>query len=124
MVAFNNRIDVWQTKLVQATTASKKAAALWISRQDLGPMTASYDALVAAMRFDAEAIYFLTDGAPFGGTITSPPEIVEAITRLNRVRRESIYSIGIGVGPPGSPFEAFLKALAEENHGVFRRVDE
>jgi hypothetical protein len=124
MLAFNSRVNQWQSKLVQATPQMKRAAALWIANQDLGLGTASYDALEAALRFDAEAIYFLTDGAPFGGQITAPPAIVEAITRLNRVRRESIYTIGIGVGASGNIFDAFLKALADENYGLYRRVDE
>jgi len=124
LIAFNAGAYVWQTTLVPATYKNKKAAALWIDRQELATQTASYDALEAAMQFDAEAIYFLTDGAPFGGRIVSPPEIVDAITRLNRVRRESIYTIGIGVGPEGNPFETFLKSLASENYGLYRRVDE
>jgi hypothetical protein len=124
VVAFNNDVFVWQKKLVPATLANKRAANYWIENQELRPMTASYDALAAAMQFDAEAIYFLTDGAPYGGEITSPPDIIDAISRMNRVRRESIYSIGIGVGPEGSVFDLFLKTLAQENYGLYKRVDE
>jgi hypothetical protein len=124
LITFNSNVNTWQKTLVQATVKNKKAAALWIENQELAVMTASYDALEAAMRFDAEAIYFLTDGAPVGGRIVAPAEIVYAISHLNRVRRESIYSIGVGVGPEGNPFEAFLKALASENYGIYRRVDE
>ncbi len=124
MIAFNNRANQWQSKLVQATPQMKRAAALWINNQEMGGGTASYDALEAAMRFDAEAIYFLTDGALRGGQIEEPGAIIEAITRLNRVRRESIYTIGIGVGAAGNIFDVFLKTLADENYGLYRRVDE
>jgi hypothetical protein len=76
------------------------------------------------MRFDGEAIYFLTDGAPFGGKITNPPDIIRAITRLNQFRRMTINSLGIGVGPPGNAFDSFLSTLADQNYGVYERVDQ
>ncbi len=94
-------------------------------RAGRGSNTASYDALDAAFSFDAEAIYFLSDGAPQGGSTTNnPEEIVQLISQMNRTRRESIYSLGIAVGIPDSPFDLFLKALAEENFGSYRRVDQ
>lgn len=124
MIAFDVRTDNWQSKLVQATPQMKRAASLWVENRPLGPGTASYDALEAALTYDAEAIYFLTDGAPFGGKITDPGQIVVAIGQQNRVRRESIYSIGIGVGPPGNLFDTFLKTLSDQNYGLYRRVDE
>jgi hypothetical protein len=43
---------------------------------------------------------------------------------MNRPRRESIYTIGIGPGLPGGPLEVFLNALAEQNLGIYRRVDQ
>jgi hypothetical protein len=87
-------------------------------------MTASYDALEAALRFDAEAIYFLTDGAPHGGKVSAPADIVQMITRANYSRRVSINTIGIGVGAAGGLFDEFLSVLAKQNWGVYRRVDE
>ncbi len=124
LIAFNAGVYTWQKSLVQATAKNKKAAEYWILNQELGLRTASYDALEAALHFDAEAIYFLTDGAPVGGRIDDPAQIVQAIGLLNRVRRESIYSIGIGLGPPGNGPEMFLKTLSAENYGIYRRVDE
>jgi hypothetical protein len=76
------------------------------------------------MQFEGEAIYFLTDGAPFGGKITSPPEIIRGITRLNQFRRMTINSLGIGVGPPGNAFDSFLSTLADQNFGAYERVDQ
>ena len=98
IVAFNSQVYPWQKQLVPANTPMKRAAARWVELLDVGNHTASYDALEAAMRFDAEALYFLTDGAPVGGKVTAPAEIVEVITHANYTRRLSIYSIGIGVG--------------------------
>ena len=85
--------------------------------------TASYDALEAAFAYDTEAIYFLSDGAPTSGKILAPLDIIAAITTANKVRRITIYTIGVAPGFPGSPTDAFLKTLAEENFGQYRRVD-
>ena len=125
IIVFNSNVDCWQRKLVQATPAFKRAAISFVNAQVARSNTASYDALDAAFSFDAEAIYFLSDGAPQGGSTTNnPEEIVELISHGNRTRRESIYSLGIAVGIQGSPFDLFLKSLAEENFGSYRRVDQ
>jgi len=124
VVAFNGRTYPWQNNLVPASHDNKQSATYFVMAQTLASGTASYDALEAAMQFDGEAIYFLTDGAPFGGKITRPPEIVSAITRLNRFRRMTINSLGIGVGPPGNNFDTFLATLADQNFGVYERVDQ
>ncbi|MFN0020620.1 MAG: VWA domain-containing protein [Pirellulaceae bacterium] len=124
VLVFNNRVTAWQEKLVPATSENRELACRFVFAQELGPQTASYDALEAAMTFDAEAIYFLTDGAPFGGKVTQPKQIITVITRLNRLRRMTINSIGIGVGASGNVFDTFLKALADNNYGQYIRVDE
>ena len=123
VVVFNGTVGVWQKKLVKATEQSKRTAIGFVNSQATQANTASYDALEMAFRFDAEAIYFLSDGAPHGGKITAPVDIVAAITAANKSRRISVYTIGIGVGLPGGPLEVFLKTLAEKNLGLFRRVD-
>jgi VWA domain-containing protein/HEAT repeat protein len=124
VLVFNAGVRAWQKKLVPATDANKKLAIRFVKNQQTKLLTVSYDALEAALEFDAEAIFFLTDGAPVGGKITAPVEIVRAVTMLNRSRRESIYTIGIGAGAVGSPMDQFLRTLAEANFGVYRRVDE
>jgi Mg-chelatase subunit ChlD len=124
VLAFNGRTFIWKKDLMEATGENKKKAAAFVNSQELGGRTASYDALEAALKFDAEAIYFLTDGAPAGGKITQPEQIVAVISKQNRARRVTINSIGIGVGPQGNPFDSFLRSLAEQNYGEYKRVDE
>ena len=124
VLVFDSNVRMWQKKLVVADATNKKKAIQFVNRQETNLQTASFDALEAALGFDAEAIFFLTDGAPFGGKIAAPPEIVRVITLLNRSRRESIYAIGIGAGFVGSPMDTFLRTLAESNFGLYRRVDE
>jgi HEAT repeat protein len=122
IVPFHTRPLAWRPKLVPATEENKRNALYYIAALTLGDKTASYDALEAALRFDAEAIYFLTDGAPTAGKITSPPQIVAAISQQNRYRRLTINSIGIGVS--AGAFEVFLSTLAQQNYGRFERVDQ
>ncbi|HEY5315057.1 MAG TPA: HEAT repeat domain-containing protein [Pirellulales bacterium] len=124
IVTFDRDSTLWKKKLVEATSANKLDAIRFVEKAQLELGTSTYDALQAAFKYDAEAIYLLTDGAPASGQVVNPLAIVNTITAQNRSRRESIYTIGIGVGPAGSRFEVFLQTLAEQNFGLFRRVDE
>jgi len=124
IVAFSNQATVWQRSLMPATPAAKQAAMNFVYVLRAGGHTAAYDALDAAFSFDAEAIYFLSDGAPNAGKIAAPDAIVTAVTQTNRTRRISLYTIGIAPGQPGGRFDLFLQTLAEQNFGVYRRVDQ
>jgi hypothetical protein len=129
ILAFDRGVKSWQRKLLIASSENKKKATGWvggISDSDLGPATASYDALEAALDFDTESVFFLTDGKPAGGKIDNPLEIVEVISRLNFTRRITINTIGIGVGPalPTNLFHDFLNTLAERNYGEYKAVNE
>jgi hypothetical protein len=124
IVAFHRDNTLFRKQLVEATSENKSTAIRFVEGAQMELGTSTYDALLAAFRYDAEAIYLLTDGAPASGTIVNPVAIVNAITAQNRSRRVSIYTIGVGVGPAGSIFEVFLQSLAERNYGLFRRVDQ
>lgn len=123
LIVFNGAVHVWQHQLVPANDKNKATAISYVINQGTMSSTASYDALEAALAFDTEAIYFLSDGAPTSGKIVAPADIVAAITAANQVRRVSLYTIGIGAGFPGSPLDVFLQTLAEQNLGLYRRVD-
>ena len=124
VLAFNSAVAVWQSQLVPASAATKEAAARFVMAQVAREQTASFDALDAAFVFDAEAIYFLTDGAPTTGKIKQPDQIVAALSGPNRVRRITVNCLGIGVGQAGGPFDKFLNSLATQNFGLYRRVDQ
>jgi hypothetical protein len=122
---YNDNVGWWRKELVEATTANRGDAIHFVQSIAAGNQTASYDALEAAFHFDAESIYFLSDGVPTAGAIINPIDIVAAITKQNRARRESIYTLGIAPpGPEGSIFEQFLSTLAESNYGVYKRIDQ
>ena len=124
VVVFNRNASAWRSKLMPASEDNKHAAAYFVAAQGMDTGTASFDALELAINQDAEVIYFVTDGEPFGGRIVVPAEIVVAITQLNQFRRTTIHCFGIGVGPEGGRFDQFLSKLAEQNYGQYRRVDE
>ena len=125
IIVFNSRVDAWQKQLVPATKNNKDAAARFVGGLTAREQTGTYDALTAAFNYNAEAIYLLTDGAPTTGRVVEPTDIVDSITRGNLARRLSIYTIGVGVeGPEGQLFDTFLKELAEQNYGQYRRVDQ
>lgn len=123
IVAFNHMVSPWQTNLVKASAANKQSAVRFAASLVAAGRTAAFDALQTALRFDVEAIYFLTDGEPTAGRIIAPPAIVSAVGQINRTRRVSIYVIGIAPGPEGDVLDEFLRTLAEENYAQYRRVD-
>jgi hypothetical protein len=122
MVAFSDRAIIWRKSLVAASSQSKQAADKWVYSLRAGGHTAAYDALEAAFGFDAEAVYFLSDGQPNAGKIPMPLAIIAAVTQTNHTRRISIYTIGIIPGLAGSPLEEFMTQLAAKNFGLYRRV--
>ena len=122
VLVFNTGVVPWRTEITLATPEAKTEAAAFVMLQQAAGNTWTYDALVAALAYNAEAIYFLTDGEPFGGTLSEPISIVAAMTALNRSRRVTINAIGVGVGLAGSPFDLFLSSLAAQNYGEYRRV--
>jgi hypothetical protein len=123
IVAFHSQVIPWKKDLQPVSPQIKQEAATWVASGAPTAMTNSYDALEAAIGQDCDAIYFLTDGAPTAGKVREPEQIVNLISRQNRIRRATINALGIGVGPQGNTFDAFLKTLAEKNFGVYRRLD-
>ncbi|HVC98857.1 MAG TPA: VWA domain-containing protein [Pirellulales bacterium] len=124
VLVFNGGVAAWSDTLQVASRENKALAAAFVLPQFAIGNTCTHDALLAAMAFDVEAIYFLTDGQPCGGSLSDPTAIVAAITMLNQDRLVSINTLGIGVGLPGSVFDIFLFSLAAANQGQYRRVDQ
>jgi hypothetical protein len=123
IIAFHSDVIPWKKDLQPVSDASKQDAILWISRGIPTQQTNSYGALGAALTLDCDAIYFLTDGAPTVGRVTSCEQIVSLISQQNRIRRATINALGIGVGVEGGTFDRFLKDLVAQNWGVYRRLD-
>jgi Mg-chelatase subunit ChlD len=124
IITFNDKAAAWRPAMTPTTSDAKQAAGKFIYNLYAGGHTAAYDALDMSFRFDAEAVYFLSDGAPNAGKIPAPKAIIDTVTQTNRSRRITINTIGISPGPPDGPLDAFVKTLAEQNFGVYRRVEE
>jgi uncharacterized protein YegL len=122
VIAFDNTVRVWRPELVLATEQTKQMAVNVVLEQPLKFKTASYDALEAAFGLNPEAIYFLSDGAPFGGKIDDPKTIISTISEVNRVRRVSIHAIGVATNL-SAILEQFMKGLAEANWGIYKPVN-
>jgi hypothetical protein len=124
LVIFNGSVRTWQRELLSADETTEQHAINLVLDQEARSNTATFDALEAAFDLDPEAIYLLSDGAPRGGKIDDPGQIISTIATTNRVRRISIHAIGLDtdVGPATAVFARFMKALAETNWGVYRAV--
>jgi hypothetical protein len=57
----------------------------------------------------------MTDGQPNRGKVTDPTLIRQEIAKMNRDRKITIHTIGVGEGHDA----AFLKGLAAENAGTY-----
>jgi hypothetical protein len=123
LVSFNSEFEVWQKALAAAAPEVRTKATKWVNQLDVEGATFTYDALKATMDQHPEAIYLLTDGQPTGGTFVEPDKIIEAVRQMNKYRRITIHVIGVNPGPEDGPFSQFLKKLAAENWGQYRRVD-
>ncbi len=120
IVTFHQTVGVWQRQLTTASASAKKLALHYAAAIQAQASTATYDALETALAHpNLEAIYLVTDGAPTAGKVLAPEAIVKAFTEANRTRRVTLHVVGL---QPDPQFDAFLKALAEQNFGTYRRV--
>lgn len=121
LVAYNDRYDLWQPRLVPATSGNKSAAIQWLYSLPATGKTALFDAIEAGLSFEggAEQVLLLTDGRPTAGKLTDAASILAAIHQINQWTRTRIDCFGIDTeGPP----EELLKALAADNFGSYVRL--
>jgi hypothetical protein len=83
--------------------------------------TPTYMVLNEALRYDAEAIFLLTDGEPTD--IEYWQEIVKRITQENGGRK-AIFSVALGYYRKLPELVDFLDALSKENDGKFLGVSD
>ncbi len=119
VVSFSDAARAWQPQLVAAGDDAKRSAAAYVSALVAAGKTASFDALDTAFRYDAEAIFFLSDGKPTAGRIIDPAQIIRFVAEANKNRRLSLHTIGI---MPDNGLAQFLQVLAAANNGAYRHV--
>lgn len=123
IVSFNSNLATWNKQPVIASAENKTKATKWVKNLQPGGSTFTYDALKTTMDQQPEAMYVLTDGEPTGGAIVEPNAILDAIKQTNKYRRTTIHVIGVSPGPEEGVFSQFMKKLAAQNYGQYRRVD-
>ena len=116
IVAFDDRMEVFQTKLVQATDGNKLDGIRFGYGLEPRGDTACYEPLKMGLDAsnDLELMLFLSDGEPNAGALVDPQAIVVAIANHNLTQRTTINTLGIDAR---FAHEAFLKNLAEKNYG-------
>ena len=119
VISFSDAARAWQPQLVAAGDDAKRSAAAYVSDLTAAGKTASFDALDAAFRYDAEAIFFLSDGEPTAGRMVNPAQIIRFVAEANKNRRLSLHTIGI---MPDNGLTQFLQVLAAANNGAYRHV--
>ena len=125
IVVFNGEVDVWQRKLVPANEANKEAAIAYVQSQTARSSTASYDASGDGVLVRRRGhLLFVRRRADQRQVCRTGRHRQRHLDRTTAARRESIYTIGIAPGLADGPMEWFMKTLADQNLGLYRRVDE
>ena len=110
----------WQPpyNLVSMNKQNKQAAMLYIQQNIpamFGGGTPTFEALIQALKYDAEAIILVTDGDP---TDATPDQIVNLITQMNAGQKQ-IHCIALGSYALAVNETKFLQNLAKQNNGRF-----
>ncbi len=122
IMLFDTEVQSWRNELLPATEENRRKAIQFVKQITWGNRTNTHGVLSEALQFDdqLEAVFMLTDGHPTAGAILQPKAIIRDIVGRNRMRHLKFNTIGIGVNPTTSDF---LKTLANETGGEYRRVD-
>ncbi len=142
VIAFNDRVDRFQKKLVKAKRGAKGSALKFVNKLNADRGTDTGLALEAAFEDPrVDTVVLLSDGAPHtqaGEPQQLIPIVEQKLRNLNRLRKVRLYTLGFageGKWPTGSKYsgqqiranpaelERFLTRLAEEHGGNYRRID-
>lgn len=145
-------LSVWKEPRLQPATEKNKAdAAEWVGQLKANGATFTFNALKNAFQVEgADTIVLLSDGAPTEfdrekGTQMTTDRILEEVAELNRFKRLRIDTFGFdpeapgmgaggarggsrggagpGLGGMGGSLSEFLRKLAEQNGGAYKRID-
>jgi hypothetical protein len=133
LVFFSTDVRPWKDRLVPASPGNVSAAESAIKAQPAAGETNIHGALRAALgltdtrTLDAsldpipDTVYFLTDGSPTRGEITSADELLSWFENLNRYGKVELHVIAMGNLDVDLPF---LQRLAKAGGGQFIHVPE
>jgi hypothetical protein len=125
IVVYSTAVQTWKKALEPASQKNKASARKFV--EDLKPEGATniFDALVTAMEIaappakgrepGADTILFMTDGQPTHGKVIDPHQILDEVTRRNRVLGVTLHTVGVSKDQNA----AFLLNLAKRNGGRY-----
>lgn len=118
IILFDHGTQPWQGQLTRATPASVADARTFVEGCRPSGGTNIYDPLEAALLDDTvDTIYLLTDGSPGSGKFTAADDILREVGKINAVRNIQVNTINFAGNA------ALLKALAEQNSGVYVNIE-
>jgi hypothetical protein len=131
VIWYNDQPHWWQTKMLEATKDNVEAAQAFVRTLKHASSTNIHDSLEQGFTLvgrgardkyygmNLDTIFLLTDGSPTkpDGKPDSTDKILEGVRAWNPVKRVTIHTIGIG----NALNEGFLRTLAEDNGGEFKK---
>lgn len=133
LVFFSSDVRPWKDTLTQASPANVESAVGAVESASLAGETNIHGALKAALGLHGKStleasldpipdtVYFLTDGSPTRGEITSTPELLSWFQDLNRFAKVELHVIAMG--SLGVDLD-FLRKLASSGGGEFIHIAE
>jgi hypothetical protein len=125
IVVYSSDVRPWKKSLEPATAKNKASARKFVEDLKAEGGTNIFDALTTAMEIaapparnrepGADTIFFLTDGVPTVGKIVDPFQILDEITRRNRILGVTIHTVGVSKDQNAG----FLLNLAKRNGGRY-----
>ena len=136
VIAFDSKVSPWRKRGVQADEKTVAKAARWVEKQESkkGAGTNTYGVLKNTLELNPEidTIYFLSDGIPENGEITTSEGLLAAVADWNRFRRVKIHAIALTLEllhPGKYPITrsmrraaAYMKDLARAGGGRYKIV--
>ena len=122
IVIYNAKVGIFRDTLIPANDFNKQTAFAFVQSLKAENRTASFDAAGSGLRIRRRGDLLFCPTDPNFGKVSNPADIVNIVTAANRVRRESIYTIGIATHP-GTAQDAFMSTLAAKNYGLYQRVN-
>ncbi|MBN2490170.1 MAG: HEAT repeat domain-containing protein [Planctomycetes bacterium] len=127
VIFYATAVSRWQRKMLQAGPAATKNLESTLAKIGAAGATNTHGALLDALalagaggadlryQLHVDTIFFLSDGHPTVGAMTDPQRILEEVRTLNRLRRITIHTVGVGKDHNID----FMRRLAEENGGTY-----
>jgi len=123
ILCYNAKVYPWRALRLHAANSSNKASAeKFVKEFEVNRGTNIYQAMKTAFMIrGVETIYLLSDGSPSVGG--RQPEIERLVRVKNYLRAVRVVTYGFTPEGRGAFDEAFMKRLASENWGWYRRLN-